>query len=186
MTSSLVRFCCFRTILFRNISKSAPARFCRSNRILACSRCCSIASGAMEQKDFGLPDMRGHAPIKELTYVIATNGIYPNRKKLEPRYPGAPLLGQLSVVAYRPKHIPPAGWAACDGQLLKIDNHGLLYALLGTTFGGDGVTTFGSARLTRTRTAQRNNLSDRTARQVPPRALSTDRYYSWTSLTDSR
>ena len=98
--------------------------------------------GGDGQKDFGLPDMRGHAPIKELTYVIATNGLYPNRKNLKPRYQGAPLLGQLSLVAYRPKHIPPAGWASCDGQLLKIDNHGLLYALLGTTFGGDGITTF--------------------------------------------
>ena len=67
--------------------------------------------GGDGQKDFGLPDMRGQAPIKELTYVIATNGRYPDRKRLEPHYTGAPLLGQLSLVPYRPKHTPPPGSA---------------------------------------------------------------------------
>ncbi|HEX3456986.1 MAG TPA: tail fiber protein [Candidatus Baltobacteraceae bacterium] len=94
-------------------------------------------------KDFGLPDMRGHAPVKDLTYAIATTGIYPDRKRLQPRYAARPLLGELSLVAYRPKYTPPSGWATCNGQLLKIDHNGPLYALLGTTFGGDGETTFG-------------------------------------------
>ena len=98
--------------------------------------------GGDGQKDFGLPDMRGQAPIKELTYVIATNGRYPDRKKLEPHYTAGPLLGQLSLVPYRPKYTPPPGWATCNGELLKIDKNGLLYTLLGTTFGGDGITTF--------------------------------------------
>ncbi|MET1254971.1 phage tail protein [Aliikangiella maris] len=37
---------------------------------------------------------------------------------------------------------PPRGWAKCDGQLLPINQNQSLYALLGTTYGGDGQTTF--------------------------------------------
>ncbi|MGH2879620.1 MAG: phage tail protein [Solirubrobacteraceae bacterium] len=36
----------------------------------------------------------------------------------------------------------PAEWAPCDGRLLKIDEYQTLYALIGTTYGGDGQTTF--------------------------------------------
>lgn len=99
--------------------------------------------GGDGKETFGLPDMRGHEPIKGLSYLIATRGIFPKRKALDPAYSGIdPLLGQLLVVAYLPKYTPPSGWATCDGQLLKIDNHFALYSLLGTKFGGDGETTF--------------------------------------------
>jgi microcystin-dependent protein len=36
----------------------------------------------------------------------------------------------------------PQGWMFCDGQLLSIDENGDLFSLLGTTYGGDGETTF--------------------------------------------
>ncbi len=36
----------------------------------------------------------------------------------------------------------PVGWSTCDGQLLAISTHQALFSLLGTTFGGDGRTTF--------------------------------------------
>ncbi|HTV19505.1 MAG TPA: tail fiber protein [Polyangiaceae bacterium] len=36
----------------------------------------------------------------------------------------------------------PAGWAFCDGQLLDIQEHRALFALLGTTYGGDGKESF--------------------------------------------
>ena len=36
----------------------------------------------------------------------------------------------------------PKGWAMCDGQVLPINQHHALFALLGTTYGGDGRTTF--------------------------------------------
>ena len=36
----------------------------------------------------------------------------------------------------------PRGWAACDGQLLAISQNDALFSLLGTTYGGDGRTTF--------------------------------------------
>jgi len=37
----------------------------------------------------------------------------------------------------------PRGWAFCDGQLLAISQNTALFSLLGTTYGGDGRTTFG-------------------------------------------
>lgn len=37
----------------------------------------------------------------------------------------------------------PRGWAFCDGQLLAISENDALFSLLGTTYGGDGRTTFG-------------------------------------------
>lgn len=36
----------------------------------------------------------------------------------------------------------PIGWALCDGQLLSIAENELLFSLIGTTYGGDGMTTF--------------------------------------------
>ncbi|HBY62506.1 MAG TPA: phage tail protein, partial [Solibacterales bacterium] len=36
----------------------------------------------------------------------------------------------------------PSGWAICDGQLLPISQNEALFSLLGTTYGGDGQTTF--------------------------------------------
>lgn len=36
----------------------------------------------------------------------------------------------------------PRGWAFCDGQLLPISSHNALFSILGTTYGGDGRTTF--------------------------------------------
>lgn len=37
----------------------------------------------------------------------------------------------------------PRGWALCDGQLLSINSYSALFSLLGTTYGGDGRSTFG-------------------------------------------
>ncbi len=36
----------------------------------------------------------------------------------------------------------PAGWAFCDGQLLSIAQNNVLFSLIGTTYGGDGINTF--------------------------------------------
>jgi len=37
----------------------------------------------------------------------------------------------------------PVGWHYCDGALLPVNTYQVLFTLLGTTYGGDGVTTFG-------------------------------------------
>lgn len=49
-------------------------------------------------------------------------------------------LGQLQLFAF---DFVPKGWARCEGQLLSIQQYQALFPLLGTTFGGDGVNTFG-------------------------------------------
>ncbi|MEM7132583.1 MAG: tail fiber protein [Chloroflexota bacterium] len=50
-----------------------------------------------------------------------------------------PFLGEIRMVGFS---YAPRGWAFCDGQLLGIAQHESLYSLLGTTYGGDGRTTF--------------------------------------------
>ncbi len=39
------------------------------------------------------------------------------------------------------------GWAACDGRIMSIAQNQALFSLLGTTYGGDGVTTFALPKL---------------------------------------
>ena len=50
-----------------------------------------------------------------------------------------PMIGEIRVLAG--KETPP-GWACCDGQLLAIQEYKSLFSVLGTTYGGDGRTTF--------------------------------------------
>ncbi|HVJ51985.1 MAG TPA: tail fiber protein [Aliidongia sp.] len=48
-------------------------------------------------------------------------------------------VGQIILVGFT---FAPIGWALCDGSVLSIANNEVLFALLGTTFGGDGAQTF--------------------------------------------
>ncbi len=50
-----------------------------------------------------------------------------------------PFLGEIFMFA---GNFAPAGWALCSGQLMAISQNTALFALLGTTYGGDGVSTF--------------------------------------------
>jgi len=50
-----------------------------------------------------------------------------------------PFLGQLSIVSFG---YAPKGWALCNGQFLPINQNQALFSLLGTTYGGNGQTTF--------------------------------------------
>ena len=51
-----------------------------------------------------------------------------------------PFLSEIRIMSFG---FPPKGWAFCDGQLLPINQNQALFALLGTTFGGDGRVNFG-------------------------------------------
>lgn len=51
-----------------------------------------------------------------------------------------PFLGEIRMVGF---NFAPQGWALCNGQVMSIAQNSALFALLGTTFGGDGVQTFG-------------------------------------------
>jgi microcystin-dependent protein len=50
-----------------------------------------------------------------------------------------PYVGEISPVAF---NYAPRGWALCNGQILQISQNSALFALIGTTYGGDGVRTF--------------------------------------------
>jgi microcystin-dependent protein len=50
-----------------------------------------------------------------------------------------PFLAEIKMFGF---NFPPRGWATCDGQILPINQNQSLYSLLGTTYGGDGLTTF--------------------------------------------
>jgi microcystin-dependent protein len=51
-----------------------------------------------------------------------------------------PFIGEIRMFGF---NFPPQGWHLCDGSLLSIAEYDTLYALLGTTYGGDGQVTFG-------------------------------------------
>jgi microcystin-dependent protein len=48
----------------------------------------------------------------------------------------------LAEIRVFPFNFAPLGWALCDGQLLPISQNTALFSLLGTTYGGDGKSTF--------------------------------------------
>jgi len=52
---------------------------------------------------------------------------------------GTPYVGEIRVFSFG---FVPKGWAECAGQLLPINQNQALFSILGTTYGGDGRTTF--------------------------------------------
>ena len=87
-------------------------------------------------------------PSLALNYIIALFGIYPSQSVTNLTEGDAiaaevmgmdPFLGEISLFAGT---FAPRNWAFCDGQLLAIMQHDALFSLLGTTYGGDGRTTF--------------------------------------------
>jgi microcystin-dependent protein len=52
---------------------------------------------------------------------------------------GTPFLGELKIISW---NFAPKSWAFCNGQQLPINQNQALFSLLGTTYGGNGQTTF--------------------------------------------
>jgi microcystin-dependent protein len=50
-----------------------------------------------------------------------------------------PFLAEIRIMSF---NFPPKGWAFCNGQLLPINQNQPLFALIGTTYGGNGQTNF--------------------------------------------
>jgi len=50
-----------------------------------------------------------------------------------------PYISEIRIFSF---NFAPAGWAACNGQLLPISQYQALFTLLGTTYGGDGTSNF--------------------------------------------
>ncbi|WP_083928386.1 tail fiber protein [Marinobacterium rhizophilum] len=72
-------------------------------------------------------------PWLGVNYIIALQGLYPSRNAENP------FIGEIIMFA---GNFAPRGWALCNGQLLAISQNTALFSILGTTFGGDGQTTF--------------------------------------------
>lgn len=51
-----------------------------------------------------------------------------------------PFVGEIRLFGF-PR--VPDGWLACNGQIISIANYDVLYSLIGTAYGGDGLQTFG-------------------------------------------
>lgn len=103
----------------------------------------SAAYGA--GKGPGLPPValgqvvEGAVPGLGLNYLICTKGLYPSSDG-GGEFPNDPFFGQ--VTAFAGAQVP-GGWALCDGAQVPIATNQPLFSLLGTTYGGDGVETFG-------------------------------------------
>ena len=78
-------------------------------------------------------------PSLALNYLISLNGIFPSQGGGGSVDPDTPYLGEVMAFA---GNFAPSGWALANGQLLPINQNQALFALLGTTYGGNGTTTF--------------------------------------------
>ena len=76
-----------------------------------------------------------------MNYYISLFGTFPSEGETgNSNDQSTPYVGQIVACA---ANLPdPGGWALCDGQVLPINQNPTLFNLLGTTYGGDGVTTF--------------------------------------------
>jgi microcystin-dependent protein len=90
----------------------------------------------------GVP-LDNHQPSLAVTYVIALTGVFPPENGYVPD--SEAFVGE--VVAFAGNYAP-AGYHLCDGALLNIGDYPALFALIGTTYGGDGRTTFALPDLT--------------------------------------
>ncbi|MCW2542246.1 MAG: phage tail protein [Frankiales bacterium] len=51
-----------------------------------------------------------------------------------------PFIGEIKLTSF---NFPPSGWALCNGQLLPIQQNQAMFSVIGTMYGGDGISTFG-------------------------------------------
>ncbi|UEG49650.1 tail fiber protein [Ferruginibacter lapsinanis] len=80
---------------------------------------------------------KGHKGLG-LNYIISLYGIFPSSGSGSPSYTQQ-IVGEVRLFAGT---YAPAGWAFCNGQLLSIASNEALFNLVGTTYGGDGISTF--------------------------------------------
>ena len=73
-------------------------------------------------------------PYLGINYIIALQGVYPSRSSTDP------FLAEIIMFG---GNFAPKGWALCNGQIITINDNTALFSFLGTTYGGDGRSTFG-------------------------------------------
>ena len=80
-----------------------------------------------------------HSLSHSMFIALCVLGLAGNPKVLKAQDASDPYLGQIALVAF---DFVPRGWAECNGALLPIAQNQALFSLLGTTYGGNGVTNF--------------------------------------------
>ncbi len=70
---------------------------------------------------------------------IVAVALFSGLKELPKAYADDPMIGEIRMFAGT---FAPKGWAFCNGQLLNIAQNMPLFSLIGTTYGGNGTTTF--------------------------------------------
>jgi microcystin-dependent protein len=93
----------------------------------------TLSAGGVTGMTGGNQPIDNMQPSLPLTRVIATEAPLPIPGA------GAAFLGQVATFA---GNFAPGGWMAANGQLLSIAQNTSLFTILGTTYGGNGVTTF--------------------------------------------
>jgi microcystin-dependent protein len=78
-------------------------------------------------------------PYVTMSYVIALQGVYPSRGGGWIDDGDEDYIADIKPYGF---NFVPRNWASCDGQLLPINQYQALFSLIGTTYGGDGRTTF--------------------------------------------
>ncbi len=78
-------------------------------------------------------------PLKNGHPNIEPNGAVQSTANFTGSRGASAFIGQIKIFA---GNFAPRGWAFCNGQVLSISENQALYSLLGTTYGGDGRTTF--------------------------------------------
>ena len=75
------------------------------------------------------------APSLTVNYLINTDGIFPNATNSG----GGAMIGEIR---WSSDLLAPSGWLRCEGQLLTISSNPALFSVLGTRYGGDGITNY--------------------------------------------
>lgn len=82
----------------------------------------------------------GSTVLSGLSKTFAKTPTQPKQRIWSPRLDSDPFLGEIAIVPYTMG--VPTGWLPCNGQSLPTTGYAALYSLIGTTFGGNGTSTF--------------------------------------------
>ena len=120
--------------LFNFLKKGASKEEMESRRVfIRNSLAASFGAAALLRADklFAGKSKTGFIYAKENGEII---------NHYEPQGGSSPYVGETSCFAF---NFAPSGWQTCNGALLPISEYDVLFALIGTTYGGDGVNSFG-------------------------------------------
>ena len=89
---------------------------------------------------------------QSIKFIICYDGEYPQRYNLsdQPISATGHFIGEILMTAATDINRIPGNFFECNGQLLLIQNYSALYSVIGTTYGGDGSTTFALPNFTNT------------------------------------